>query len=623
MNYPSKSRVNVAVSRNNTFDLSRQVVTTHDFGRVKAIECRYMVPGDKFNYKISSFTRLLPMVSPTFGKIDCIQRAYFVPIRTVCRRFYDWVSNQPIPAADGTYSVETVVPYTTMHSFVQAFVGNPKFCTPVESETTPNEGEFDFYCDYAKGSAQSTAIHCYNLDDWSLVTDYYFRFTSEGRKLYDFFVSLGFNISFEQSYRDVKVNMLPFLCFWKFYLDWVVPSRFVQEYPVQLKYMLNFLEQDENGEAGQDWHTNQSGAQWFADNFMHYPLSFYQNDYFNASWLKPFQPQNMAQDVEIANLGSVSSVFSLHDDEFGDGASISDSYFNYFSIQSLQSLQDYLNRGMLAGTKVQDWLMTEFGLRPSTDALQLSTYLGKIEDTIRIGDVMSMADTTSHTEGESGGQLLGAYAGQAKGGNVGTFEYSAKEHGYFIITNEIIPKTSYTQGLTPEFSMIDRFDFFQPEFDNMGVQAIYRKELFSSTRKVMNSDGSATFQAFDPNKIFGFAPRYANLKCSFDTLSGDFCTRFGTYLKSWYLNRDVEKFLVDADANGDGVVDLQFGVVNSDLQNWQNIFSYVDDDIDHFYQIFVIENRASRPMLSIAEALNPEHPNGNKEVTIKTHGGVE
>ena len=137
---------------------------------------------------------------------------------------------------------------------------------------------------------------------------------------------------------------------------------------------------------------------------------------------------------------------------------------------------------MLAGSKVQDWLETEFGLRPSTDALNLSTYLGKISDTIMIDDIYSQADTSP-----SGGQLLGAYAGRAKKGTSGTFKYSSREHGFFIITTEIIPKTSYFQGLTPEFSMLDRFDFFQPEFDNMGVQAISHKELFCSPQKYITS----------------------------------------------------------------------------------------------------------------------------------------
>ena len=450
-----------------------------------------------------------------------------------------------------------------------------------------------------------------------------YKFTSEGRKLYDFFVSLGFNISFEYSYRNVKVSLLPFLAFWKCYLDWVVPSRFVKDYPVNIKYLLKELSRvDSPWQSGSSWdfHSTIGAATWFKKYFMNYPLSFYENDYFNSAWLYPFNEQGLANNLVIPNPSYNSdSDFQVNEVNFSPSVNHGsynfvngEDYINYFTIESLGKLQDYLNRGMLAGSKVQDWLLTEFGLRPSTDALNLSTYLGKISDTIRIGDVTSMADTAAND-----GQLLGAYAGKATGGSTGEFSYAAREHGYFIITTEIVPKTSYSQGLTPEFSMIDRFDFFEGAFDNMGVQAIARKELFCSPRKYEVSE------TMNPDKIFGFAPRYANLKCAFDTISGDFRNRYGEYLKSWYLNRDVEKFLVDSDANGDGVVDVQFASVNSDLQNWQNIFAYVDDDIDHFYQIFVIENHASRPMLSIADALNPEHPNGNKQVTVKTHGGVE
>lgn len=625
MNYPKKSKVNVAVSKNHDFDLSRQVVTTHDFGRVKPIECRYMVPGDKFNYRVSSFTRLLPMVSPTFGKIDTIQRAYFVPIRSMFPKIYDWLSNQPIPAYDGTWSTDTIIPHCTMYDFVQAFLGNSALTVKLPDQESYDPGEYDIYCNYIAGTVHSIADNTFV----AITTPDYYKFTSEGRKFYDFLVSLGLNISFEYSYRSVKVSLLPLLAFWKSYIDWVVPSRFIKDYPVNIKYVLQYLSSDEYGQSGlSDFHSNYAAAKWFSDNLVHYPLSFYENDYFNSAWLYPFNEQSMADSLIIPNPSNgngnalVNPVMfdadvDSEDPTLNNGPTFTygGDFMNYFTIQSLGRLQEYLNRGMLAGSKVQDWLLTEFGIRPSTDALNLSTYIGKISDTIRIGDVTSMADTAQSNPNR--GQLLGAYAGKATGGSSGKFSYAAREHGFFIITTEIVPKTSYTQGLSPEFSMIDRFDFFEGAFDNMGVQAISRKELFCSPRKY-----DITSQ-MDPEKIFGFAPRYANLKCSFDTLSGDFRTRYGEYLKSWYLNRDVEKFLVDSDKLGDGVIDLQFATVNSDLQNWSNIFSYVDDDIDHFYQIFVIENSASRPMLSIADALNPEHPNGNKEVTIKTHGGVE
>ena len=448
MNYPSKSKVNVAVSNNHDFDLSRQVVTTHDFGRVKPIECRYMVPGDKFNYRVSSFTRLLPMVSPTFGKIDTIQRAYFVPIRSLFSSIYDWLSNQPIEVEDGQWSSDSIVPYCTMFDFVQAFVGNPALTIQVDPEGTPTAAEFDIYCDYAVNS-----IHL--VTDWTTAnTPDYYKFTSEGRKLYDFFVSLGFNISFEYSYRNVKVSLLPFLAFWKCYLDWVVPSRFVKDYPVNIKYLLKELSRvDSPWQSGSSWdfHSTIGAATWFKKYFMNYPLSFYENDYFNSAWLYPFNEQGLANNLVIPNPSYNSdSDFQVNEVNFSPSVNHGsynfvngEDYINYFTIESLGKLQDYLNRGMLAGSKVQDWLLTEFGLRPSTDALNLSTYLGKISDTIRIGDVTSMADTAAND-----GQLLGAYAGKATGGSTGEFSYAAREHGYFIAnTNSIAYLTKISREI--------------------------------------------------------------------------------------------------------------------------------------------------------------------------------
>lgn len=642
MNYPTKSKVNVAVANNNKFDLTKQVVTTHDFGRVKAIECRYMVPGDKFNIKLSSFTRLLPMVSPTFGKIDTIQRAFFVPIRSLIPKFYDWVSNQPTAVLDsdgqgGVWSTDSVIPRTYMKSFVNAFC-QPRFSTILEvaEGTVPSVGEFDFVINVVNSSTYPEIKEINSGENILQYQNNYFKFTDEGRKMYDFFKSMGLNINFEPSYKNVMISLLPILAFWKAYIDWIVPSRFVKDYPVNIKHLLLYFQSDENGNVPVDFTSSISAAKIFVDNFMHYPLSFYKNDYFTSAWLKPFQQDVLASDAVIPNLGTtfnsqgnsvrmggagtspVSS--SVIDNGVGShiiGNNSSNEFINYFTIQSLGKLQDYLNRGMLAGSKVQDWLETEFGLRPSTDALNLSTYLGKISDTIMIDDIYSQADT--HAQG---GELLGAYAGRGKKGTMGTFKYASREHGFFIITTEIVPKTSYTQGLIPEFNMLDRFDFFQPEFDNLGVQAIAHKELFCSPQKYIPENGT-TPQTLNPESIFGFVPRYANLKTSFDVLSGDFGNRYGEYLKSWYLNRDVEKMLADSVAQGDGVISVDWCTVDKDLQNWENMFAYVDVDIDHFYQIFVIQNSASRPMISLEDALNPEHPNGSKSITVKTHGGVE
>ena len=314
MNYPSKSKVNVAAANNHKFDLSKTVVTTHDFGRAKAIECRYMVPGDKFNIKLSSFTRLLPMVSPTFGKIDTVQRAFFVPIRSLLPQFFDWVSNQPVASAQNLSEWETgdVIPSTYMKSFVLALL-QPNFSqvVTVAEGTIPAEGEYDFVIDVSGSHGN------YNeLKDYSPATEpsggysslligdvTYFKLLDAGRKMYDFLVSLGLNINFDPRYKNVKVSLLPLLAFWKAYVDWVVPSRFVKEYPVNIKSILKYFGRgvDANGGNFVDFTVNKSTYTRFARSFMHVPLSFYDNDYFTSAWLNPFQQEVISAGVTIPN----------------------------------------------------------------------------------------------------------------------------------------------------------------------------------------------------------------------------------------------------------------------------------------------------------------------------------
>lgn len=618
MNYPSKSNVNVAASNLNKFDLSKQVVTTSDFGRIKPIECRYMVPGDKFNIKLSSFTRLAPMVSPTLGKIDCIQRAYFVPIRSMSRDFYKELSNQPFPTGLNGFSTTSRVPRTNMYSFVAMFCSS-RYSTKIANGDADVPESYDFFI--APG---------YNvpINGQIVTTGGFFNFTPTGRKLYDFYNSLGFNISFSESYKNIFVSVFPILAFWKAYFDWVLPSRFLKEYPYSIQ---GFMEERlSQGNFSFVWNSVETVSNMI-NYFGRIPLAFYDNDIYTSAWLNPFSPDLSRTSITIPNeidFGNNQHMDGVTTDSINGklaGARISanntasNTTINAFTIQSIGKLQDYLNRGMLAGSKVQDWLLTEFGIRPSTDALDLSTYLGKMSDTIRIGDIMSTADTAG-----TDGQKLGAYAGQAKGGNVGTFSYHAKEHGYFIITTEIIPKASYYQGLIPEFSMLDITDFFQPEFDNLGVDAVSYKDMFCSSRHYYIEDHPGdSGNIIRPDGIFGFIPRYAKLKTAFDVVSGDFRNRFGEYLKSWYLARDVEKYLVDKMPDDAAVVSMDFCSVDKDIQDWDNIFGYDDTDLDHFYQIFVIENSATRPMLSISDALNPQHPNGSKDVTIKTNGTQE
>ena len=602
-NFPTKKQVNVAVANRNQHDLTRTHITTQDFGRIKPIECRYMVPGDNFNYKVSSFTRLLPMYAPTFGKIDHIQRAFFVPIRTIFPHFYDFLRDRPTSDGDGGYNA---YPYcTSMGDLFRALLKQQyaELVSPAVTTTPPALGEYDFVLD--------TNL-VYGSITWE---NGWYRWTTQGRRIYDFFVSLGLNICSDSKYRNTKISLLPVLAFWKAYYDWIVPSRFIQDDDTNIYHLLHQIFNFTSSQT--------ASVEDISKYLLKVPVSFYKDDYFTSAWKKPFEAdEEPAFGLTLNNPAASASLSILPVDSTSEAGSFFDSSIsdglNQYTIESLGKLQDYLNRGMLAGSKIQDWLAVEFGMRPNSDAIGLSTYLGKSEEVIRIGDVMSTADTQNGDVGVP----LGSYAGMGKGDNVAKFSFSAKgeDHGFFIIITELIPNTSYFQGLNPEFQLLDRLDFFQPEFDNMGVEPIQMKDLFCSPQKFVSW---SQMHQVEPDAVFGFAPQYSRLKWAADSISGDFRNRFGEILKPWYLARDVEKWLRANHALGTDYINKEFCEVISAYQNWDNIFVGDDNSLDHFYSIYLIENKAQRPMISISEALNPEHPNGTKEVTVNTNGGIE
>ena len=588
--FPQKRHVNVAAAAKRKFDMSHAHITTTDFGRMKPIELRYMVPGDEFNYNINSQTRVLnTMPSPTFGKFDVVLRSFFVPIHNIWTPFYDYLKNQPTLTPTGHVDV-TYPPYCTPADFCDMFT-NSSYGLTEQVTGQVEEGMYDFQV-----SAPSPEI------------SRYYKFTRLGRLAYDFITSSGLNIPLDRRDSKTKINLLPLIAFWKAYFDWVVPSRFIPEHEDYIQILIEKV-----SHQGIDHLT----SAFLHDYLIREPLAYFIDDAFTTSTLFPFQSEdNLQEDIYLNNPASgyfdVQAVQTPADIRNGSSA-IEDSYsvFNMWTLQTLGKLQDYLNRGLIAGTKVQDWLLSEFGLRPSSDALHLSEYLGSKRSVLDISSVLSTADTLS-ADGSSG-VPLGAYGGYIKDAASFDFSYKAKEHGYFIITQELVPRAAYYQGLTPEFDMIDRFDFFQPEFDNQQGSPIPFRSLYFDSKNINGQNR--------PDARFGFGLQYELLKQATDVKSGDFRNRFGLNLKSWFLTRDMD-YLKESSLNVNGICE-DFCLVKSQWQDWHYIFSDMTDQLDPFLCVFYFNTLAMRPMKSVTEGFEPEYKNGNKDVSLDFSGSVK
>lgn len=593
-NYNSKSKVPVAVKTRSQMDLSHITIASQDFGTLTPISCQYMVPGDEFHINVSEFTRLLPIVNPTYAKVDSIVRAFVVPISYLWSHFNDFITGSPTMGLVNNNpfsvsSVPSISPVNLRDAFTQNAIGEEGV---LATYTTSDTDDYDFIT--VEDNVQTK---------WKL--------TLRGRKVYKWLQALGYNFPLDDpqsgNYSTVfskKISILPILAFYKFYLDWVVPSRFYDQFNT-LRSMLEGV-----------WLSNTSLDTVLSVNKLinFVPNSFLDSDYFTSAWKYPASPEIGMETFEVpdfeTSINNLLQPHVSHNKDVGSYYETGDGFISSLSLQSVGALQSMLNRGMITGNKIKDWLKTEFGIEPSKDALRTSTYLGMMRNTVNISDVFATADTAAQ-----GGTPLGAYSGRGGTSGQGKFDYKADQHSILIITSEIIPKPLYYQGVRPLNLMTNRFDFFQPEFDNVGVRAISRLELYSDT----DMRGQDFTEETDyMNGIFGFAPQYANLKTGYDNIIGDFrLKRFENSLSSWFLAR---KFTIPQQLANMDNINTQFCLVNGTTQaSYDDMFTYQGNDIDHFYSLFSVAIKANRPMVSLSDALTLPDEIGSRKATVSTN----
>jgi hypothetical protein len=179
-------------------------------------------------------------------------------------------------------------------------------------------------------------------------------------------------------------------------------------------------------------------------------------------------------------------------------------------------LQEWFEKNATAGSRYIEQILAHFGVRSSDARLQRPEYLGGGKTPVVISEVVSTVKETTNPQGTMAGH------GVSVGNNNGFKKYF-EEHGYIIGLISVLPKTAYQQGIPRMYQKIDRYDWFWPEFANIGEQAILNKELYyDSIEATDHNDG-----------VFGYTPRYAEYKFNSSTVHGD----FKTSLNYWHMGR--------------------------------------------------------------------------------------
>lgn len=177
-------------------------------------------------------------------------------------------------------------------------------------------------------------------------------------------------------------------------------------------------------------------------------------------------------------------------------------------------LQEWLEKTARSGNRYVEMLLAHFGVHNNDLALGRPKYLGGNSSPVMFSEVLQTSQTQDTALGEMAGHGLNVGRGFA-------FNERFTEHGFVIALMSVRPKTAYQQGLPKHFSKFDKFDYFWKEFEHIGEQEIYNKELIYTDKDDYN------------NGIFGYIPRYAEYKYNPSSVHG----YMKDNLSAWHLGR--------------------------------------------------------------------------------------
>ena len=230
----------------------------------------------------------------------------------------------------------------------------------------------------------------------------------------------------------------------------------------------------------------------------------------NGSALTGVTYEKLSNDTAVS---PVSSLYNL----LQSGISIND-------FRNVNAYQRYLELNMFKGYSYRQIVEGRFDCTVHYDTLLLPEYLGGMTREVTINPVTQMIEVNGN------GSYNGALGSQAGNGTCfGNTDFTIKgfcdEESIVMGLITVVPMPVYTQPIPKFFLYRDRLDSFNPEFDHIGYQPIYTKELCPVNQWLA-----------DPSKmntVFGYQRPWYEYVQKRDTAHG----LFRTELRNFIMNR--------------------------------------------------------------------------------------
>lgn len=526
----SNSRFDLApqvTTERSSFDMSCDVKTSFDVGRLVPFYLQEVLPGDTFRIQTSKVVRLQTLITPVMDNLYLDTYYFFVPNRLVWDHWEDFIGGQFTDSSwvgPVDYKVPEIYPPVWTDDQEQQHVGW-------------NVGTIADYFGIPTGVGDNTlsfGINALPFRAYAKIVEDWFRDENLQDPLY---------IYTGDSYTEGDN------------LDDNSPSQYIKGgYPfIAAKFHDLFTSALPKPQKGPDVP--------FLDGFvpvMPETVHDTSNDY-----LRPNVPGNnvnvptMSMRFNYLTHPSVKSKTNIGLNDSGQvvagsvaGATLSNTQVTYFdnlfadlskaylpggfsttSINTLRQafqIQRMLERDARGGTRYIELLKAHFGVTSPDSRLQRAEYLGGNRVPFNIEQVLQTSSTDNTTP-------QGNVAGWSQTNDMHyDVEKSFVEHGFIIGLMCARYDHSYQQGLERMFYRSGRFDFYWPVLAHLGEMPLYKASIFwnGTNHAVPNNYGVP--HSFEGN-IFGYQEAWAEYRFKPNYITGQMRSQYSQSLDFWHF----------------------------------------------------------------------------------------
>lgn len=567
----------------NSFDLSHRNLFTAKVGELIPCSVFELNPGDTINLDTSYFTRTAPLDSAAYTRLRENVQFFFVPYSQLWKYFDSQVMNMTSTPSGGDISrvasgLTSNSKITTQMPFVQYKALHEELTNQANAgidslgsssglnKSLLNNGEYRWACSakllqllgYGNFPEQNFDItqgqSHYALDDYSLAPD----IPNIPNNSYNLNLSIFRLLAYHKVCNDHYT-----------YRQW-------QPYNAYL-CNVDYLVPDKSGSLDISsllpWKNNLSGK----DNltlldmrFSNLPL-----DYFNG--VLP-TPQFGNESVVNLNLGNASGTATIsgntskdggkwlsssgdsidadssvtfksnwntlsveshgqplgleHSHTFSGSANINTALSGNLSIAALRqatALQKYKEIQLANDSDFVSQIEAHFGVTPKHSDT-VSYFLGGSSSMIDVNPQVN----SNLADWSQSNALKAAPVGQGHG----KIKFTADTYGIVLGIYRCVPVLDYAHvGVDRTLLKTDASDFVIPELDSIGMQQSILGELMMPSYHNGTQGIVVNGYTVRPTNSFGYAPRYAEYKTSFDRFNGEFCFS----LNNWVTGLDLTR----------------------------------------------------------------------------------